>query len=40
MAFVRREFGGMTVRPVRRHVWMSCVPVAAVAMTAAVNIAA
>ncbi|GAA3306455.1 hypothetical protein GCM10020295_62730 [Streptomyces cinereospinus] len=31
---------GTTDRPVRRQVWTSAVPVAAVAMAAAVNIAA
>jgi hypothetical protein len=39
-ARARRESGGTTVRPVRRQVWMSLVPVAASAMVAAVNIAA
>lgn len=42
IASARREFGGITVRPVRRQAWMSWGPVAvaACAMTAAVNIAA
>lgn len=39
IAFASRECGGITVRPVRRQVWMSGVVVAR-AITAAVNIAA